>query len=387
MQIGINAWFLRQETTGSGQYLRHLLSEFAAVHNEFQYTLFVNPAQPGEASWLELPQQRFLQITLTTPFDRQSENMAKFWFEQLAIPRAARKLGLDLIHVPYWGSPLFSSTPVIVTIHDLIPLLLPAYRASVIVRAYTRLVAAAARQADFILTDSVASQRDIVQHLGIPANRVRAVHLAHDAHFGSTVDAKSAAALQRKYNLPDRYLLYLGGFDRRKNLPRLLRAFARVLKKQSDARLVVAGKLPKKDSSLFPNPQRIARELNIGEAVQFIGWVPEKDKPMLYAGAIAFIFPSRYEGFGLPPLEAMACGTPVIGSTAASLPEVIGPGGLLVEPDDVSALSEAILSLWLDAGLGETLSQYALKQAAAFSWSKTASQTLQAFEQTLSNTR
>jgi len=379
VQIGINAWFLRQETTGSGQYLRHLLCEFAAAGDSHRYTLFFSRAQPGHAALLDLSPQRLRQMTLTTPFDRCNENLTKLWFEQVAVPCAARRLGLDLLHVPYWGSPLRPTTPTIVTLHDVIPLLLPAYRGGVLVRAYTRLVGAAARRADFVLTDSVASQQDIVRHLGIPTRRVRTVFLAPDARFCPVTAPAMLAALRQKHSLPDRYLLYLGGFDQRKNVPVLLQAFARFQDRQSEARLVVAGKLPGEDSAFFPDPRRIARELDVGEAVQLVGGVPDEEKPALYAGAVTFVFPSRYEGFGLPPLEAMACGTPVIGSTAASLPEVIGDGGLLVPPDDVDALAEAMSRLWNDADLRATLRQRALAHAASFRWTRTACETLKVY--------
>jgi glycosyltransferase involved in cell wall biosynthesis len=294
-------------------------------------------------------------------------------------------LGLDLLHVPYWGSPLQPATPTIVTVHDVIPLVLPAYRGGALVRAYTHLVAAAARRADFVLTDSVAAQQDIVRCLGIPARRVRAIHLATDDRFRPLADPAALVALSQKYDLPDRYLLYLGGFDQRKNVPVLLCAFARFVAQQGEARLVVAGGLPDEDSIFFPDPRRIAQELNLGKTVQFTGWVPDKEKPAVYAGAVAFVFPSRYEGFGLPPLEAMACGTPAIVSAATSLPEVIGDGGLLVATDDIDGLAKAMSRLWNNVDLRATLRQRALVRAARFCWAKTARETLEVYERVVSD--
>jgi glycosyltransferase involved in cell wall biosynthesis len=387
VRIGINAWFLRQETTGSGQYLRHLLRQFDVTVDDHTYTLLVSSDQPGTAPPVELDSSRFQQVELDTPFDGWQQNLVKLWFEQVAVPRAAQRLGLDLLHVPYWGSPLRPTRPTIVTVHDLIPLLLPAYRGGVLVRVYTRLVAVAARRADFVLTDSTASRRDIVQHLGIPGHRVRTVYLAPDSRFHNGVDPTAQPALYKKYNLPERYLLYLGGFDQRKNVPGLLRAFARFLARQNDARLVVAGRLPENDTAFFPHPRRMAQELSLGEAVQFIGRPADEEKPALYAGAVAFVFPSYYEGFGLPPLEAMACGTPAIGSTAASLPEVIGDGGLLVAPHDVNGLADAMARLWTDVDLRAVLSQRARTHAVRFQWAETARETLEAYAQVLSGAK
>jgi glycosyltransferase involved in cell wall biosynthesis len=188
--------------------------------------------------------------------------------------------------------------------------------------------------------------------------------------------------------LPSAYLLYLGGFDHRKNLGAVLSAFARMLTDWASQTtgaepwLVVAGRLPREDTPFTPDPRRIAQELGVTQRVVFTGWVPEEDKPALYSGACAFVFPSRYEGFGLPPLEAMACGTPVIAGDRGSLPEVVGPGGILVSPDDVAGLSQAMASLWGDQALRRELSARAQCQAAQFSWARTAQDTLAAYRDT-----
>jgi len=184
------------------------------------------------------------------------------------------------------------------------------------------------------------------------------------------------AAIRQKYALPERYLLYLGGFDQRKNVYTVLRAFALLSNKQRQAKLVIAGKLPGRDSPLFPDPRHLVRELELEESVIFTGWVAEEDKPALLSGAAAFVFPSLYEGFGLPALEAMACGIPVVASNRSSLPEVVGEGGILVEPTDVEALAEAMEVLLADDALRAELRQRALAQAAKFSWKQTALETL-----------
>jgi glycosyltransferase involved in cell wall biosynthesis len=357
MRIGINALFLERPETGSGQYTRHLLEALAKVDPTNEYLLF----SPGP----------------TPPIS----NRAKLWFEQVSFPRACRHL--DLAHVPYFASPLFPTVPTVVTVHDLIPLILPAYRGSPLVRLYTRLVAAAARRAEAIITVSQASERDIVRYLQIPPERIHVTYEAAGEAFQPVEDEAcpepsrraQLAAIRQKYALPERYLLYLGGFDQRKNLSTLLRAFALLVSKQQ-ARLVIAGRLPGRDGPLFPDPRRQVGELGLEERVIFTGWVPEEDKPALLSGATAFVFPSLYEGFGLPALEAMACGTPVIASSRSSLPEVVGEGGILVEPTDVEALVEAMRVLLADDVLRAELRQRALAQAARFSWKQTALETL-----------
>jgi glycosyltransferase involved in cell wall biosynthesis len=358
MRIGINVLFLERPETGSGQYTRHLLEALARVDSADEYL----PFSPGPAP--PIPNTQY-----------PISNLAKLWFEQVAFPLACRRLDIDLAHVPYFASPLFPTVPTVVTVHDLIPLILPPYRGSPLVRLYTRLVAAAARKAEAIITVSQASARDIVRYLHIPPERIHVTHEAAGEAFQPVEDKAQLSGIRQKYALPKRYLLYLGGFDQRKNLSALLRTFALLVNRQPQARLVIAGKLPGRDSPLFPDPRRLVRELRVEERVIFTGWVPEEDKPALLSGAMAFVFPSLYEGFGLPAAEALACGTPVLASNCSSLPEVVGEGGILVEPTDVDALAEAMEVLLVDDALRAALRQMALAQAAQFSWKQTALET------------
>jgi glycosyltransferase involved in cell wall biosynthesis len=380
VRVAINAWFLGQETTGSGQYLAGLLSELSALAPDDEFILITSRGSQfaGDESRIANCELCFVNCASCG----RSENLAKVWFEQVGFPRACRRLSVDLAHVPYWGSPLFTAVPTVVTIHDLIPLLLPAYRGSLLVRLYTRLVACSARRADAVFTDSVASQRDIVRHLRIPVERVHPVLLAANERFHPVEDQATLAAVHERYALPERYFLYLGGFDWRKNVPTILRAFAELSGRQAmggPVCLVVAGRLPAQDTAFFPDPRRIARELGVERQVVFTGWVPDEDKPALYSAALAFVFPSWYEGFGLPPLEAMACGTPVIASDRASLPEVVGDGGLLVAPDDIAGQVKAMAHLAFYDALRAGLREKALSQAARFSWTQTARETLRVY--------
>ena len=400
MRIGINAFYLGAVTTGSGQYINHLIHQLVRPGNEGEYVLVKNTecrmqnTSHSHSPFSILHPAFCILHPVSTPFDSISENLAKLWFEQVSFPRACRRQGVEIAHVPYFASPFFPTTPTVVTVHDLIPMLLPAYRGSILVRLYTRLVAAAARKADIVLTDSEASKQDIVRLLDIPAERVRVIYLAVDDIYQPGLDEHRLTATRRKYGLPESYLLYLGGFDQRKNVPTLLKAFAQLAKDSrfGDSRicLVIAGRLPEygldlaiqaKRSAFFPDPRPIVQELGIGERVVFTGWVPEEDKPALYSGARALIFPSLYEGFGLPPLEALACGTPVITSNRGSLPEIVGDGGLLLEPDDVEGLAGAMEKLLNDDTLWGDLREKGLAHAARFSWEKTARKTLAVYRE------
>jgi glycosyltransferase involved in cell wall biosynthesis len=359
MRIAINGFFWNQPTTGSGQYARALVAALKQSDAKNDYIVIEPSAVSGQRSAVV-------------------ENLAKVWFEQIAFVRACRRARADVAHVPYFGAPLFPATRTVVTIHDLIPIVLPAYRGSILVRAYTALSAQSARRADAIIADSECSQRDIVAHLKIDPARVRVVYLAADARYRPMDDAAQIEMVRRKYALPEKYLLYLGGYDQRKNVRVLIEAFARVSEfYRAGYRLVLAGVKLGRDSEFFPDPRRLARDANLpDDALGLIGWVDESDKPALYSGAAIFLFPSRYEGFGLPPLEAMACGTPVLCAHASSLPEVVGDAATLLPSGDADAWADALRALLRDPLRRATMQLHGLHQARKFSWARCADETL-----------
>ncbi len=371
MRVGFNAFFLGQEGTGSGQYTRQLLRALMQLDGCNKYLLFglQKPGFPRRHSFWR--------------------NLDKLWFEQVAFPRACHCASVDLAHVPYFASPLFPTVPTVVTVHDLIPLLLPAYRASVLVRLYTCLVAMAARRATLVITDSLASKNDIIKHLHVVPERVHVIYLAADPACHPISNPEALFAVRRKYGLPDTYVLYLGGFDQRKNLRALFKAYKRAIRIVDDGipPLVVAGRLPAGDTSLFPDPRRMVKELDMEQTVIFSGWIAEEDKPALYSGALFFVFLSLYEGFGLMPLEAMSCGIPVLVARTSSLPEVVGAGGLLVDPTDLDDVVEGMVTLLRDSALRRQLGRVALVQAAKFDWQRTAEQTLQVYELAMSESQ
>lgn len=299
MRIVINGWFTDQPTTGSGQYLAALLEWLPRVGDKHEFVV-VGP-KSGEAA-KTFPVPRF-----PLPVPRFPPQLAKLWFEQIAFPVACRRLRADVAFVPYWGAPIWSPCPLVVTVHDLIPLLLPAYRGGPLQRAYTGLVSCTARRAAAVLTDSATSKADIVARLGIPPQRVHAIHLAADPRYHAPPDPTELARVRAKYNLPAApFFLYLGGFDARKNVVRMIEAFARVVhRSSSDIRLVIAGRLPAADTAFAPDPRPVVGRLGLGDRVHFTGWVDEADKPALYALALGTVFVSEYEGFGLPVVEGM----------------------------------------------------------------------------------
>jgi glycosyltransferase involved in cell wall biosynthesis len=332
--------------------------------------------------------QEMLPNCALRPVTCDSSDWGKLRFEQFTFPRLCRELRADVAHVPYWGSPLSPGVPTVVSILDLIPLLLPEYRGGPLVRAYTGLVKASAQNATRVLTISESSKRDIVQYLGVPESRVRVTYLAADARYSPRRDPVDEAALRRNHpDLPQEYVLYLGGFDVRKNIETLLQVYTWVQDTIGhEYPLVIAGRLPDERSSrddFFRDPRAIMKALEVEDVVHCIGPVAEEDKPALYRGAMAFLYPTRYEGFGLPALEALACGVPVVGSNASSVPEIVGNAGMLVAPDDARSMAGSLIAVVTEYELHKKLSDAAVEQAARFSWEKCARETLQAYHEAL----
>ncbi len=374
MRIGISAHFWPLYTSGSGQYLRNLAAELARISSSHEFFLIGEKgAFAGDPAPLPTVELGLSALPRGRP--------AKLWFEQVALSLAARRLGLDLLHVPYMAPPLWTRTPVVVTVHDLIPWLLPAYRGNLRKRAYTWLDVQATRRASLLIAVSEHTAQDVVRHLGVPRERIRVIYEAASPGLHRATP-EEVDALRRRYRLSERFVLYLGDTDRRKGLPTLLEAFARWQKRhpQEAVTLVVAGPLHRPDGRLYVDLPGLANNLGIREQVRFLGPVPEEDKAALYTAATCFAFLSEYEGFGLPPIEAMACGTAVLVGRTSSLPEVVGDAGLLVDPRDPVAVEKALEQLLADAAFRNELGQKGLARAARFSWKRAAQETLEAYE-------
>lgn len=374
MHIAINGWFWNRPDTGSGQYVRRLTQALVEASPAGRITLIVPHGWALDALPTGVAVER-------VPL-RGRGHLAKVYFEQRGFPQAVGRVSADLAHVPYWDGPLRSPAPVVLTIHDLIPLLLPAYRGGVLARLYTGLAAASASGAAAILTDSRAARADVLAHLGVPAERVHVVPLAAGEEYRPRRSRANDEAVRAKYGLPSQFVLYLGGYDVRKNVHTLLKAYTYV---RDDAGaqfpLVLAGRLPQKRSPRFTDVERLLDEMALRDVVRLIGWVEEEEKPALYRLAECFVYPSRYEGFGLPVLEAMACGTPVITSEAASLPEIVGDAGFTLPPDDARGMAGAILAMLNQPHLAQMLRERGLARAAIFSWTRTAAQTWVVYQQ------
>ncbi len=377
VQIVINGSFWSQPTVGIGQYLHHVLPWLHRLAPQHRYLMVV----PAGTKTPALP-VGVEGITVKIGGPRQ---IAKVIFEQIAIPvitqRLARNGEPTVIFVPYFAPPLRARQPVVTTIGDLIPLLLPAYRGSWAVRGYMALARRAALRSAHVLTFSTFSRSTILNYLAIPPDRVTVSYLAAGDQYRPAADVHAAQTLvAARYGVQPPFIYYVGGLDERKNLGTLLRAFALVHGRHPHCTLAIAGRALGRDPRLFPDIDQLIRDLDLTKAVRRID-VPVDDGPLLYQACTIFTYPSRYEGFGLPPLEAMACGAPVIVSDASSLPEVVGAAALRIAPDDVAGWAAAINRLLGDEALRSDLRTRGLAQAAGFSYRHTATITLNVLEQ------
>ena len=378
MHIAFNAYFWNRSNSGSGQYTRQLVYHLHRLVSDLEITLII-PQLEEDAVPEDAPPGVHVKLVPV-----KAGNKGKVWFEQRQFPQACREAGVDLAHIPYWGAPLRSPVPLVVTVHDLTTMLVPEYRKSPSARLYNALVSASARGANHVITDSLASKKDIIEHLGIPEERVTAIYLGVSDTFNPKENLIVDMGILRKYDLPDFYILYLGGYELHKNVMTLLLAWSYVGQALGeDYPLALAGRKPDAVSDVYPDYDDYIRRLRIEEYVRWIGYVDEADKPTLYRNAELFVFPSQHEGFGLPALEAMASGTPVVTTDSASLPEVVGDAAFAVDAADARAMAGAIIAAVIQDDLADDLRQKGLARAAQFSWEETAKETLLVYDKVM----
>ncbi len=300
------------------------------------------------------------------------------YYTHAVLPARARSAGADLIHTPGLRVPLRAPVPLVATIYDVIPLIFPELfrrRDVIVLSGYLRQIARSAR---VVLTISEQSRYDIHSRLGVPKERIAVTYLAASAVFApQSADRIRATCERLGIRMP--YFLCVGTIEPRKNLSRVMEAFARLRSRGAPHRLVLVGKAGPLAAPILA----AATRLGLDDAIQITGFVADEDLAALYSGATAFVYPSLYEGFGLPPLEAMSCGCPVITSNCSSLLEVVGPAGVQVDPYNVPALMAAMERLMNDPAFGDELRHRGLERAREFSWQRCIAQTALAYEQAL----
>jgi len=400
MRIAIDGMLLGRRSSGVEGSIANLVQDLAAAENH-DYTLFASSdefasdrvVKQGDAEAAHLlegaapsaPQPTKTAVTAHRPPSELSPRFRvlgtrwpvqfrplRILWQQIALPMALARGGFDLLHAPGYVAPLLAPLPVVLTLYDTLALSHPGLCTVGNRWHYRFMVPLSARRAAAVIVPSETTRRDVERFMPWATARIRVIPLGVDKRFSVLQDEAATRRLQTTYGLTGPYILFVGGLEPKKNLARLIGAF-HLLKQRRDLphRLVLAG-APSWDRS---DVERAIRETGLGEAVLLPGFVPPDLLPALYRGAELFVFPSLYEGFGLPPLEAMACGTPVIVSDRGALPEIAGPGALAVNPLMTSDIAEAMESVLTQCDVRTELIARGLRRAAEFSWDRVAAAT------------
>jgi glycosyltransferase involved in cell wall biosynthesis len=357
MKIAIDARKWRD--FGIGTYVRNLVRHLASLDRETTYFLFCNAADEATL--------RDLAANFVPVVDGSAGYGVR---EHLSIPWKLRRLGADLLHVPHYVRPLFCSTPTVVTIHDCIHLLFPEYLPSRMAWRYAHaMIGSAVRRSALVFTVSDASRRDILRfYPWADPERVQVVPNALDEAILKDPGAEEMERVKERYQIRGRFVLYAGNIKPHKNLDRLIRAFARLRARpgQEDLKLFIIGD----EVTRYPALRRCVESVGARQDVRFFGFVPDQTLAALYRMAAVFAFPSLYEGFGLPPLEAMACGTPVVTSRISSLPEVVGDAAVLVDPHSVEDIATGLERVLSEPALRARLVEKGKERVKLFSWER-----------------
>jgi glycosyltransferase involved in cell wall biosynthesis len=367
--VGLNAHLLslnkNYRGAGANWYIYNILRHLPGVAPDLLYTAFLYEPRFSPPQGMRVSRSRRSTVAPSR----------RIVWEQLMSPITLRREQIDLLHAMAFVAPVMCPCPTVITILDLSFLIFPAAFKSVkrlYLRWMTRISVGRARQ---VIAISESTRRDVIARLALPAERVRTVYCGVDPSF-HPLPLTEVEAFKREKGLPERFILFLGTIEPRKNVLRLVEAFATLIasgaKEMSDLHLIIAGGKGWLSEPVYAR----AEESDIIDRVHFVGYVPEEEKRLWYNAATCFCYPSLYEGFGLPPLEAMACGAPVIVSNASSLPEVVGDAGLAVPPKDTQALSETLHRVLVDPALRADLAQRGVARAKRFSWDEAARQTV-----------
>ena len=386
MRIGIDARFLTHPQLGGFKtYTENLIAALAAVDQDNQYFLYLDREPDQYTKMPDTSNFTYRVVPALIPF------LGMMWREQFRLPRQAARDKLDLFHAPCLSAPLIIGCPTVVTIHDVIwhsPKKFSGNNSKPfsIRRAmqdwYYRIVPnLSVKKAQAIITVSESSKHDIVQLLGVPSEKICVTYEAASDKFREISDDKEIASIYLKHDLASDFILALGSADPRKNIHTLLEAYALLpASLQEHYQLVIVWS----HGFLANHIDKEIHAAGLSNRVKVLEWIPNKDLVLLYNAAALFVFPSRYEGFGLPLLEAMACGTPIVAANNSSIPEITDNAALLTEAGDAHALAETISLVLKDESLRTDLMVKGFKRAAFFSWDRCALQTIDAYKEAIS---
>lgn len=370
MRIGFLSYGLDRAPTGIGRYAIELLRALAALPTTHEIVLLTTEREDRHGLWQQFEHHTLAGCRLLP---------ALLTIGNLALSQAIARYDLNIVHDPNGIAPFLGPrmhARRVVTIHDAFAYVYPQTHNRLDNWRYRLMLPAAAQRSDSVITDSTHSQHDLKRFLKLSSSKVKVIQCGIDVQFKPYPVNQDRIHILNHYHIQQPYILYVGGLNARKNIARLFVAYAQVRQKRPDVQLVIVGKRQWQTAEM----DAALRHLALEPHVHFTGYVADRDLPALYSAAEVFAFPSLYEGFGLPPLEAMACGTPVITSNSSSLPEVVADAAITIDPYDTEGLAAALQEVIENQKLHATLRQRGLERAHLFSWERTAHETLAVYQ-------
>lgn len=369
--IGIDARMYGYAQTGIGNYIRHLVGSIIETDKKNNFVIFLNEE---EFDSFPIKSERIKKIKIKAKWYS--------WREQLVFPYNLYKERLDLMHFTHFNSPILYLGKSIVTIHDITPYFFPGHKMkSMIRKAGFRLVfSSSVRKAKKVIAVSNATKKDIVTYFKIKPEKIEVIYEGADQQFRVIEKTEELEDLKNKYHLNKPFLFYTGVWRNHKNLVGLIKAFKIVKERyQLDINLVLGGK----EDPYYPEVRKTWQELELGQEIIPVGFIDQKELPIFYNAAYAFIIPSFYEGFGLIGLEAMNCGTPVISSNSTSLPEILGDAAIYFDPNKPEEIAEKIHLVFRDKVLYNKLKMKGFEQAKKYSWDEMNKKTSELYQENL----
>lgn len=366
MNIGIDSraakWY---RGTGIGTYVYDIIDSLNKINNDNnKYTIYL----PKDINYIRFKENFIIKNTLPN-------NNNNFW-ESISNPNLICNDNLSLYHVPQngIGLPEKKNCPFIITLHDVIPYKMPETVSETYLKIFLEQIQKIIRNCDGIITVSNHSKKDIMETLNYPEEKIFVTYLASEKIYKPLDKNFCVKFLKKNYHIEDDFILYIGGFSPRKNISGLIEAFSKI-KNNKNLKLVIGGKKGKS----YDIYKKKAIDLKIENKVIFPGFIPIEHLPYFYNAAKIFVYPSLYEGFGLPPIEAMACGTPVIASNRTSIPEVLNDAAYLINPEDIDSLCSAITNILENKSLRENLIRKGFLKNNSLTWKNTALKTLECY--------
>jgi glycosyltransferase involved in cell wall biosynthesis len=373
MKIAIDISLAIGESAGVGSYTRGLIEGLAAIDTENEYLLY-SYLDFDRSLQLALPQQPNFSLRR---LPLETEHWERIW-SRADLPPKATLEAVDILHSPFFNAPKEHHGALVVTIYDVSFLRYPECHTEANRLHCLNGTLNAALYADRIIAISHHTQQDLVDYCAVAEDRIRVTHLAPRKVYYPEHDLAGIQGTLERLEIFHNFILFVGSLEPRKNLKTLLRAYATYVKNHAGRELlVIAGAKGWRNDDISP----LLAELEIEEHVKFVGYVQEADLRVLYSAAKLFVYPSIYEGFGLPPLEAMACGAPVITSNTSALPEVVGDAAILIDPYDSEKLCQAMHTVLCDADLRSKMRQQSFERAKLFTWERTAEETLAVYQE------